>query len=148
MICICVVLRSEEQAVFGDAFIAKDEEVQHFVETVRSMANHVSWHNYQVVEPQWTFEILSEQCYRALEVVFAVDSGQRLERPHANRQVEWMKRALSSQFAGMGSSCMPSTCSGERYLRTPCTCRGSLQTNLHSSLQWTSAVNTGRICTR
>lgn len=64
-ICTCLVLRSEEQAMFGDAFIAKDEEVQHFVETVRSMASHVSLHNYsiKVVEPQWTFLSFYVSCF-------------------------------------------------------------------------------------
>ena len=40
--CTFLSFRSEEQALFKDIFIAKDEEVERFVDYIHSTTNHVN----------------------------------------------------------------------------------------------------------
>ena len=43
--CTSLSFRSEEQALFDGIFIAKDDEVERFVDYIHSATNHINFYN-------------------------------------------------------------------------------------------------------
>lgn len=136
--CIFLSFRSEEKALFDGIFIAKDDEVERFVDYIHSTTNHVNLF-YNISKKKNTNNILTLFGWfltffnnlfpfcRSLEEVSVEGSGQLQGKRLRNPQVKLMRRDLSLQSVDMEFFSPLSTCSGEKYMLIPSTCRTSWQ---------------------
>ena len=136
--CTSLSFRSEEQALFDGIFIAKDDEVERFVDYIHSTTNHVNFYNISknttnniltLILFGWvlTIYINSFPCCRSLEEVSVEGSGQQPEKHLRDPGVKLMRRDLSLRCVDMEFFSALSTCSGEKSTRIPSTCRTSWQ---------------------
>ena len=111
---VCLLFRSEEQAIFDGILIAKDDEFARFMDYVHSSTNHANLHNFTIFtyktkrtlfEQVWTANHL--QCFRSLGEVSVEGSGQRCMKRQTRHQEKQTRRAWNSLCVIIGFSFVP-----------------------------------------